>query len=79
MDEKLWACAKRVGITWVGFVAILIAWGMVYGSYVKGIEEWHMLALVALFVTWFIILDMVDTAAMVYATVIHYAERNKKP
>jgi len=78
MKDALWACAKRVGITWVGFIAILLVWGMVIGAYTRGVEEWHMLAFIALLITWFIILDMIETLKIVYATVIEYAERNKK-
>jgi hypothetical protein len=78
MNDTLWACAKRIGITWVGFVAILIVWGMVMGAYARGIDDWHMLAFVALVVSWFIILDMIETAKLVYATVNEYAKRNKE-
>lgn len=79
MKDALLACAKKIGIAWLEFIAILIVWGMVMGAYARGVQEWHMLAFIALVVSWFVILDVVNTANIVYATVIQYAKRNKKP
>jgi hypothetical protein len=62
----------------MSFILIVILWGAVIGSYMRGVEGWHMLAFIALVLTWFVILDAVETAYAIRGMVDGYAKRNKK-
>jgi len=79
MNDALWACAKRVGISWAALIAILLLWGMIYGAYTRNMEDWRAFACIAVLFTWLLLLDMVETMKMIYHTVKDYAERNQKP
>jgi hypothetical protein len=76
--EAFWPIIGSIGISWISLIALLLIWGMVFGNYMRDTPTWRMLAMITLFITWFVILDIVNTATLVYNVVNHYAKRNKK-